>query len=86
MRQLQALFARFYNAATMRMRRVNWTITERQHRELKRLSRETGLPISELVRRALDKYLGLVGEESPLRDPSFEPDAQDEEARVPTRS
>lgn len=44
------------------MRRVNWTITERQHRELKRLSQETGLPISELVRRALDKYIGLVGE------------------------
>ncbi len=44
------------------MRRVNWTITERQHHELKRLSQETGLPISELVRRALDKYLGLLGE------------------------
>jgi len=43
---------------------VNWTITERQHRELKRLSRETGLPISELVRRALDKYIGLLGEGS----------------------
>ncbi|MBS3786746.1 ribbon-helix-helix domain-containing protein [Candidatus Bipolaricaulota bacterium] len=48
------------------MRRVNWTITEKQHRELQQLSRETGLPISELVRRSLDKYLGLVGEE-PLR-------------------
>jgi 16S rRNA U516 pseudouridylate synthase RsuA-like enzyme len=47
------------------MRRVNWTITERQHRELKRLSQETGLPISELVRRALDKYIGLVGESPP---------------------
>lgn len=45
------------------MRRVNWTITEQQHRELKRLSQETGLPISELVRRALDKYIGLLGEE-----------------------
>jgi len=44
------------------MRRVNWTITEQQHRELKRLSQETGLPISELVRRALDKYIGLLGE------------------------
>lgn len=44
------------------MRRVNWTITELQHRELKRLSQVTGLPISELVRRALDKYIGLVGE------------------------
>jgi len=45
------------------MRRVNWTITERQHRALKSLSQETGLSISELVRRALDKYIGLVGEE-----------------------
>jgi len=50
----------------MEMRRVNWTITEQQHKELQRLSRETGLPISELVRRSLDKYLGLVGEE-PLK-------------------
>ncbi len=47
------------------MRRVNWTITERQHRELKRLSQETGLPISELVRRAIDKYIGLLGENPP---------------------
>jgi len=46
------------------MRRVNWTITEPQHRELKRLSQETGLPISELVRRAIDKYVGLVGEDA----------------------
>ncbi|OGF54789.1 MAG: hypothetical protein A2Z21_09040 [Candidatus Fraserbacteria bacterium RBG_16_55_9] len=50
------------------MRRVNWTITELQHRELKRLSQETGLPISELVRRALDKYIGLVGEGSPSQE------------------
>ncbi|MBS3813058.1 hypothetical protein KGY64_04460 [Candidatus Bipolaricaulota bacterium] len=35
---------------------------------MQRLSRATGLPISELVRRSLDKYLGLVGEE-PLRGP-----------------
>lgn len=45
------------------MRRVNWTITAGQHRALKKLSQETGLPISELVRRAIDKYIGLVGEE-----------------------
>lgn len=44
------------------MRRVNWTITEAQHQALKRRARDTGLPISELVRRALDKYLGLSGE------------------------
>ena len=46
------------------MRRVNWTITEQQHRELKRLSKETGLPISELVRRALDDYFRLLRSES----------------------
>jgi len=50
------------------MRRVNWTITERQHRALKRLSQETGLSISELVRRAIDKYIGLVGEEGQERE------------------
>lgn len=46
------------------MRRVNWTITEAQHQALKRRARETGLPISELVRRALDKYLHLADEAS----------------------
>ncbi|GEM_PF-4296092 len=56
----------YYNIIRL-MRRVNWTITEKQHKELQRLSRRTGLPISELVRRSLDKYLGLVGEE-PLRN------------------
>lgn len=47
------------------MKRVNWTITEHQHRALKRISQETGLSISELVRRAIDKYVGLLGEEDP---------------------
>ena len=42
------------------MRRVNWTITEHQHRELKRLSQESGLPISEIVRRALDQYFNSI--------------------------
>ena len=54
------------------MRRVNWTITEHQHRELKRLSQETGLPISELVRRAIDKYVGLVGEDASDAARAFE--------------
>ncbi len=52
----------------MRMRRVNWTITEQQHRLLKKLSQETGLPISELVRRAIDKYIGLLGEDQDRED------------------
>lgn len=52
------------------MRRVNWTITEQQHHALKRLSQETGLAISELVRRALDKYIGLVGEQQVAPEPN----------------
>ena len=52
------------------MRRVNWTVTEAQHQALKRRARETGLPISELVRRALDKYLGLAGEVDDEDDPA----------------
>ena len=60
-----------YNQA---MRRVNWTITEGQHRALKRLSQQTGLSISELVRRAIDKYIGLLGEEpQPQAEPQLRP-------------
>lgn len=51
------------------MRRVNWTITEQQHHALKKLSQQTGLPISELVRRALDKYIGLLGERTEQTEP-----------------
>lgn len=61
------------------MRRVNWTITEAQHQALKRRARETGLPISELVRRALDKYLNLADESSADDDPSTD----DRESEVP---
>ncbi|MFB6286947.1 MAG: ribbon-helix-helix domain-containing protein [Candidatus Bipolaricaulia bacterium] len=61
------------------MRRVNWTITEAQHQALKRRARETGLPISELVRRALDKYLNLADETSPDDDSSTD----DRESEVP---
>lgn len=61
------------------MRRVNWTITEAQHQALKRRARETGLPISELVRRALDKYLHLADETSPDDDSSTD----ERESEVP---
>lgn len=64
------------------MRRVNWTITEHQHRELKRLSKETGLPISELVRRALDKYIGLFGEKAQVNDLITKEEIIDEESEV----
>lgn len=64
------------------MRRVNWTITEQQHRELKRLSNETGLPISELVRRALDKYIGLSGEKAQIEYAESKAEAVDKESEV----
>ncbi|MBI1729478.1 ribbon-helix-helix domain-containing protein [Candidatus Acetothermia bacterium] len=64
------------------MRRVNWTITEHQHRELKRLSKETGLSISDLVRRALDKYIGLFGEKAQLGDLTTPKVIIDEESEV----
>jgi 16S rRNA U516 pseudouridylate synthase RsuA-like enzyme len=58
------------------MRRVNWTITEQQHHALKKLSQQTGLPISELVRRALDKYIGLLGERTDQIEPQPTPSSQ----------
>ena len=61
------------------MRRVNWTITEAQHQALKRRARETGLPLSELVRRALDKYLGLAGEIADEDDRSADTDEEGSE-------
>ena len=62
-----------------RMRRVNWTITERQHQALKRLSRETGLPISELVRRALDQFLAAQAHPVPPADPAGEREREREQ-------
>lgn len=32
-------------------------ITEKQHEELRRESEETGLPMAELIRRAIDEFL-----------------------------
>lgn len=60
------------------MRRVNWTITEQQHQALKKLSQETGLAISELVRRALDKYIGLLGEQQTERQPNTRSTSSDD--------
>lgn len=45
------------------MRRVNWTVTEGQHQALRQLSQNTGLSISELVRRALDNYIHSAGKD-----------------------
>jgi len=52
--------AKIYNHC---MRRVNWTVTEAQHRALKQLSQNTGLSISELVRRALDTYIHALNQD-----------------------
>lgn len=63
------------------MRRVNWTITEQQHHALKKLSHQTGLPISELVRRALDKYIGLLGEHTDQTEPKPTPEGAPHETK-----
>lgn len=39
------------------MKRVNFYLLSRQVEALKRLSRSSGVPVSELIRRALDEYL-----------------------------
>lgn len=36
-------------------------ITEKQHEELRRESEETGLPMAELIRRAIDEFWKNVG-------------------------
>jgi hypothetical protein len=38
------------------LRRTNMNITEEEHKLLEKESEETGLSISEILRRALDKY------------------------------
>ncbi len=63
------------------MRRVNWTITEQQHHALKKLSQQTGLPISELVRRALDKYIGLLGERTEQTERAPTPEGASHETK-----
>lgn len=42
------------------MRRTNVYLTEGQHDELSRRAEETGLKLSELIRRAIDRYLDEV--------------------------
>lgn len=39
------------------MIRVNYNLTEKQLARLKALSKETGLTVSEMIRRAVDGYL-----------------------------
>jgi catalase (peroxidase I) len=39
------------------MIRVNYHLTDKQVIELKAMSKDTGLSVAELIRRALDKYM-----------------------------
>jgi predicted DNA-binding protein len=39
------------------LKAVNFYVTKKQIEQLKVLSRKTGLPVSEHVRRAIDEYL-----------------------------
>ena len=39
-----------------KMKRFNYFYTAKQIEELKKLSTETGLSVSELIRRAIDEY------------------------------
>lgn len=39
------------------MKRVNYHLTDQQIKRLKQYSKETGLSVAELIRRAIDEYL-----------------------------
>lgn len=39
------------------MKRVNYHLTEQQIAELQRLHEQTGLPVAEMIRRAVDAYV-----------------------------
>lgn len=44
------------------MERISLFLTEKQIERLKRLSEESGLPVAELIRRAVDEYLDKVSQ------------------------
>lgn len=48
------------------MKRINIHLTDLQIKELKKLSDNTGISVSELVRRAIDEYLRKQKERSEL--------------------
>jgi predicted DNA-binding protein len=43
------------------MKAIRLQVREDQHASLKDLSRETGAPVNELIRRAIDEYLNKRG-------------------------
>lgn len=44
-------------AAPVNVKQVNVYLTHQQHARLQKLKEKTGAPVSELIRRAIDKYL-----------------------------
>ena len=42
------------------MKRSSFYLTSRQMEKLHRISKETGLSVAEIIRRAIDKYLRTV--------------------------
>lgn len=49
------------------MHRVNVHMTTRQHEGLKQAAADKGLPMSELLRRVIDKYLSQQEKNTPKR-------------------
>jgi predicted DNA-binding protein len=39
------------------MKRINYHLTDKQIEQLKAISKETGAPVAELIRRAIDAWL-----------------------------
>jgi predicted DNA-binding protein len=39
------------------MKRINYHLTDKQIEQLKAISKETGAPVAELIRRAVDAWL-----------------------------
>jgi catalase (peroxidase I) len=42
------------------MVRVNYHLTDKQISKLKEMSKDTGLSVAELIRRAVDKYMEVL--------------------------
>jgi hypothetical protein len=48
------------------MKRINFYLTDQEIIRLQELSQITGLPVSELVRRAIDLFLKKSGKDIPI--------------------
>jgi hypothetical protein len=42
------------------MKRVDFHLTERQIEELREMSKDTGISVAELIRRAVDMFLKVI--------------------------